>query len=324
MFERLVRQLVCCGLLAAGACAWAQATHTRDPLDRAEALVDAYYGDTALLTEAARLVGPSLDSAPSARGFTLAARIVVKGGHIVSKQFQPGTTQLYRRLIDRALALDPHYAPALALLSESERIAGNVDAACKAAKDGVAADPKFAWNHIELAECAIELNDVHSLMNEIGIVIDAGPAGGGNQRGAYIEALLMHARQSARPQFITLVRRIATQVDEARDPKDAWALGDIAQAFQGIPDYDDAIVYAQKALSVMDYGLGHCILAAAYYGKAAQLQWAHADYTTALAKARSANGSPECVRRRFEWSGAPDDIAKLAPLVRSMLDAGRR
>ena len=112
--------------LNAGCPAWAvSAEAPSDPqLDRAELLIDSDYGDRRVLDDAAQLVSQSLARAPSARAYTQAAQIVIRGGHVVSERFQPGTQNLYRILIDRALAIDPQYAPALSLLFDAQLLVG--------------------------------------------------------------------------------------------------------------------------------------------------------------------------------------------------------
>jgi tetratricopeptide (TPR) repeat protein len=57
------------------------------------------------------------------------------------------------------------------------------------------------------------------------------------------------------------------------DPNSAWIWGDYAQ-FQlyCLGDYDKAILYSNKALAIMDYGLGRENLALAYYTKWAFLE----------------------------------------------------
>jgi tetratricopeptide (TPR) repeat protein len=290
-----------------------------DPLDRAEALIESYYGDRHLLERAAPIVSASLSRAASARGYALAAQIVVKGGHIVGKEFEPGTEGLYRSLIDRSLALDPSYVPALGLLSESQRLEGDLEGACASANKALAIDPKDAWARVNLARCLLARHAFAHALDEIEVIIMAPPGETVRQRKAYITAQEMYARQFAAPGNEDLLRHIAGKIEPMVDPSDAWTWGALADDFELMADYDDAIVYGRKALQIMDYGVGRSILATAYFGKAAQLQLAKQDPAPMLARARALHVEPAVVRRDFESPDADPAVAKLAPSVRAML-----
>jgi tetratricopeptide (TPR) repeat protein len=292
---------------------------TADPLDRAEALIEGYYGDSRMLEQAAPLVAASLTQAPSARGYALAAQIIVKGGHIVGKEFVPGTQDLYRRLIDRSLALDPSYVNALGLLSESQRLNGDLEGACASARKALAIDSKDAWARVNLARCLLARQDVERALGEINVIILAPPGKTVRQHKGYIAALEMHARQLAVPGNEGVLRDVARMIQPLIDPRDAWTWGELADDCEFMADYDDAIVYGQKALQIMNYGVGRSILATAYYGKAAQLQLDKQDPASMLAQARALHVPSAVVRRNFESPHADPAVAKLAPIVRAML-----
>lgn len=293
---------------------------TSDPLDRAEALVDGYYGDSSQLREAADLVNKMLVQAPSARVYTLAARIAIKQGHIVSLEFKPGAKDVYRQLIDRALALDPRYVPAISLLSESELLQGNIRGACEAAQRGVQIDPSDPWIHLDLSRCYARLGDRDLEFEQRNIAAHAGPGSTQRQRRAYVAALEDEVRAIAAPSNIVSMRQSAAQAEAAIDPRDAWTLGSLAEDFELVADYDDAAIYARKALRAMDYPAGHSILAVAYYGKAAQLKLAHQSYSAFLEKAKAAGGPPDLIIGSFDWARAPQEVARLAPTVREMMN----
>ncbi len=296
------------------------AAPTDDALGRAEELVDGYYGDSAQLRVAADLVSKTLSGEPSARAYTLAARIVMKSGHIELVEFRPGTKDLYRQLIGRALALDPRYVPALSLMSESDLLGGDIRGACEAAQRGVQVDPNDPWIHLDLSRCYARLGDRGLEFEQRNIAARAGPGSTQRQRRAYVAAMEDEVRAIATPANVGSMRESAAQAEAAMDPRDAWTLGSLAEDFELVADYDDAAIYARKALHVMDYPAGHSILAAAMYGKAAQLKLAHQKYAETLKQAQAAGGPPDLIIGEFDWARAPQEVARLAPTVRELMN----
>ena len=306
-------------MLAVVGTAGAEGQVTADPLDRAQALVEDYYGDGRLLDQAAPLVAASLTRAPSARGYALAAQIVVKGGHIVGTEFKPGTQGWYRRLIDRSLALDPSYVPALGLLSESQRLDGDLEGACASARKALSIDPKDGWARVNLARCLLARREYDPAVAEMSKIIMAPPGDTVRQRKAWITAQEMHGRLFAAPGNEEFLRKTARKIEPVIDPRDAWTWGELADDFELMADYDDAIVYGRRALKIMDYGVGRGILATAYYGKAAQLRLAGQDPASMLVQARALHVPADVVLRDFDDPLAQPAVAKLAPVVRAML-----
>jgi tetratricopeptide (TPR) repeat protein len=57
------------------------------------------------------------------------------------------------------------------------------------------------------------------------------------------------------------------------DPTSPWSHINYSKFLIDLGRYDDAINYGKKALAIMDFGMGHHILANAYYQKGAELLW---------------------------------------------------
>src|SRR5689334_21130536 len=91
---------------------------TQLALEAKEAL-DAHFGNPAQLAQAAALLTRALDEDKSDPAiYVQAARLSIKGGHVVASRFRPGTIEAYGELLDRALALDPKNPKALVLKAE--------------------------------------------------------------------------------------------------------------------------------------------------------------------------------------------------------------
>jgi tetratricopeptide (TPR) repeat protein len=247
----------------------------KDKLQRAHQLVNDYYGDRGNLDEAADLVKSVLKGNPrSAAAYVEAARITIKGGHIVSDEFRPGTKDLYRRLIDRALELEPNNSSALSLKAESYLLSGNTSDAQATIERGLKANPEDPWLKLNLAtyyrrkEDPSKAMDIYSEMGKDSRC-DSDP----DYRRACVRALmeLIGLFQSF-PENMDVVRPLIKDVERLRHPQDAWTLGGIALAFIYMDHWDDSIDYSRRALKVMNYGVGRLYLAVSLYTKASLLR----------------------------------------------------
>jgi tetratricopeptide (TPR) repeat protein len=293
-------------------------------LDRARSLVDEYHGQRAKLDEAARLVGEVLAADPrSVEGLVQGARIAIKGGHIVSGRYRPGSLDLYEELIDRALAVSPNHVPAIGLKAEVLLLRRDLTKALSTIQRGLALDPSYPWLRLTLGEYHLESREVGKALQQYRLVVDKGPQPQDrNQRRAYVAALLRMVSVYAAPANAQLVRDLAAKVDAARHPEDAWTLGDIAGHFVEMGLFDDAMAYARKALSVMNYGVARRNLAFALYGKAAQLDKTGGDFAALAREAAALEVDPDGVLEWFQQGEV--HLSALAPHVERVLRHTRR
>lgn len=67
------------------------------------------------------------------------------------------------------------------------------------------------------------------------------------------------------------------------DPQSPWARSNYSNFLRGHrKNYDAAIEQAKAALKLMDFGMGHRVLGAAYYAKAVELSWEKRDYEASI------------------------------------------
>lgn len=64
-------------------------------------------------------------------------------------------------------------------------------------------------------------------------------------------------------------------------PNSPWALINYSKFLSDRDAYDEAIEYGEKALALMDFGMGHRVLADAYYAKGYDLHWGQDKYEAA-------------------------------------------
>jgi tetratricopeptide (TPR) repeat protein len=295
--------------------------HASDAVARAKALIDTEYGDARKLEAAAVLLHEALDANPNdADAYVQAARLTIKGGHIVRSQFQPGTVEAYQELLDKALKLDPKNQKAHILKAEAFHIQGQSTQELielGMAKQRGDSDP---WLWIGYGRYYTGVKDYESAHSAYMKVKALGPGSNAEWRGAYVTALERLAWYEWRLRGPAAVRELGRLVKQERDPKDAWSLGNFAEDFLAFGMYDDAIEFSREALAVMNYGAGRLILTAALYGKAAQLIQAGkmGDAKTLTAEA-ARNGFNRALVFRYLPSSAPD-FAQLKPILEKIVE----
>ena len=302
------------GAFAAGG----DASSTATVLAQARALVDNNYGNRGELEQAAILVSNVLAGAnPPSDAFVQAARITIKGGYIVADQFETRTPHIAEYFIDRALAADPDNVRAISLKAQilmmNQR---DLPGAYGTLQLGLSKQFSYPWLHLDLGRYYEDVHDYRAAMSEYAIVVNGGCSNTDlDQRRAFTSALASQAfllnKQEA------LARQYAEAADQCRNPKDAWTLGNFAQLFNQMALFDDALVYARKALIVMNYGVGRRELAMALYGKAAQLSIAGNDPTKTLVEANGMKFGRDEVISWFDQSRS--SAHAFSPAVTSLL-----
>lgn len=295
-------------------------TAARLAVDAKEAL-DAYYGNQKQLALAAQLLTRALaESEADATIYVQAARLTIKGGHVVATQFQPGTIDAYGELLDRALSLDPNNSKAHILKAEYFHIKGLYAeelAELDKAKGTGTAD---AWLPVGYGRWYRRIGDANKAIAHYSDVRTRGPGTTVEQRNAYVAALGGLAGFAAAAANETELRELVDATRKGRDSRDAWALGNLAEDLVRAGMFDDAIAVAREALQTMDYDAGRLTLTAALFGKAAELTVAGRPLAAApLAdEARAYGYGRTSVLRRFNFR-APK-VARLFPTLDTLLE----
>jgi hypothetical protein len=322
------RRLLLSALLAAHALLCSSPARAQAPdsesaaaaLAQATLLLDTYYGSDSDLRRAGELISGVLDADDrNAAAYVQAARLVVKGGHIVSGKYVEGTAQAYGALLDRALALDPANQKALILKAEAcnmqqQHVLGKLFLD-KAAKYG----EKDVWLWMGYARYFHDTGDKDAAYRQYLRVEQAGPGTSPSQRRAYTSALLELAGYDA-PEGRPRIKELAAKALRERYPTNAWVVGDFAGRFISLGMFDDAIFYAREALRTMDYGVGRLNLAVALYGKAAGLILSgrpQAESDRLIAEAQALGVSRKAILDRLERTGSVSEM--LMPTLRTIV-----
>lgn len=243
---------------------------------KARGFIETYYGESRLLTQATALLQQALAANPKdSNVYVQAARVTSFGGHINYDNFEPGTLELAEALTDKALALDPENAKAHILKAIAFNRQKNWAEERKSLDRAKALGTKDPWLMIGYGRHYDSLNDPSLSYHFYNSVVERGPGATPSERKAYVTALdeVSEFKEPGVSRQERLRKYAALSVG-ARYPTDAWTPHSYAARFIDFAMFDDAIVYARVALKTMNFGAGRQTLAAALYGKAAQLRMA--------------------------------------------------
>lgn len=241
-----------------------------DRIRQARQLINDYYGDRAVLDQATELISDVLRSNPDyASAYIEAARVTLKGGHIVSNKFRPGAKDFSKALLDKALALEPNNPLALSLKASSYLSIGATEDAWLLIQRGLSAAPENPWLKLKLGDYHDAKQDYEKSLAAYRSVLTRSCDIDTEYRRACVQALMAQIKRLHVPEQQALVRNLAKRTMALRHPQDAWTLGTLGHYFAEMGQMDDAIEYGRQALQVMNYGVGRLNLAAALYTKAA-------------------------------------------------------
>lgn len=285
----------------------------------AKETLDAHFGSEAQLVQAAALLTRALSEDESnAAVYVQAARLTIKGGHVVATKFQPGTIDAYGELLDRALSLDPKSAKARILKAEYFYHKGDLAAGLSELDKAKETGTKDSWLLIGYGRHYRRMGDAGRAISYYSEARDRGPAPNLEQRNAYIAALEGLAGFAAASSDQKALSELVRLTRKERDPRAAWPLGNLADSLIRAGMFDDAIALSREALATMNYGAGRLTLAAALYGKAAELTLAGSKgaATPLLQEARGYGFSRASVLGRFVGSAK---LAQLLPTLEALI-----
>lgn len=288
-------------------------------VEEARELVDTYYGNRANLVNAAGLLERAyLADSNDANIYIQAARITIMGGHIGFGVFEQGAFERYAALLDKAISLDPSNAKAHILRAEvfekNGRFSEQFDELEKARNLGTN-DP---WLQIGYGRHYQKVGNSKASYLAYVEVMKRGPGRTASERKAYVASLARLSKFLVGDErYAEKLREYAAMALRERYPADAWTPLGYAEDFIDIQLFEDAIVYAREALKTMDFGAGRLAMAAALYGRAAQLDMSNgssSEIASLISEARSFAFSRDVVLNYLlVRRGASGSMGPLAP-----------
>jgi len=273
--RRLLHAGLAIALLWLVACAPAQATRAAASQLAREAkdLLDAHYGLPDTLGKSARILKRALaEDESNADVWLQMARLAIKGGHVADTRFRAGTVEAYGELLDRALALDPKSTKAHILKAEYFSLRGDFAAEWNELEQARRLGTSDSWLLIGYGRHYANVRDYPKAIARYEQVRARGRGTTLEQRNALVAALggLAGFASSARDK--TALRSIVAETRKARDPRDAWAIGNLAHSMFGGLSPLWTVLLARVLLQERLTPAARLTLACALYGKAAQAE----------------------------------------------------
>ena len=223
-----------------------------------------YAGGSDILQNSSVALKEVLDTNPEfAPAYVQAARLYSRLGMLPGGKVTDEALQVMEKLLQAALQIEPDYGYAYAQLAYTNRKMKNLDEAARFLALAEGTGTTYPLLQHEKAALLYARGNYAEAMT----IVKAGYKQYQQQPDiakAYVETIINCSKQLKDGEDLPEHwYEVAIQLN----PENAWPLGNYASfLFYVKHDYALAAEYAEKALEIMDYGMGRFVLAAAYYG----------------------------------------------------------
>ncbi|MFC5476220.1 tetratricopeptide repeat protein [Paraherbaspirillum soli] len=235
--------------------------------NHAVASLDHYRGDTSSLEAARAELESVLKEKPRyAPAYRELARYAIMSGHINYKNFQPGSLEAAESSIKKAIEISPNYAEAYVLLGHVYGLMNRHQDAVAALEQAKKLGTKDPWLQNNWADLLIDEGKYEEAAQLYRQVVDS-KTSNKKAMGSALEGLIKYYKAVGKLDQADEIYRKQLEFE----PDAAWGYGNYAQFLLcQKDDYEQSIKRSRQALSIMNYGAGRYMLAAALYRKWAQ------------------------------------------------------
>ena len=239
---------------------------------QAQILLDTYYGERTHLMDAAQLIREVLEIDDQfAPAYVQLSRVVLMGGHIVSREFQGGTLESARAALEQAIESDPQYPESYVLMGHVETLFGQLDAGRESLLKAIQLGSSNPWIGYNLGRIEVKASALAEGDEYFEQTVRLGVGETAQQRRAYVAALNEQANIAYQQSDTERLVQLALKATEATLARDAWTWGNTGGLLCRAGRLDLGIEHNRKALSIMSYGVGRYNLAYCLYGKWAEM-----------------------------------------------------
>lgn len=237
---------------------------------QAQKLITDAKGNGDMNSQAYTLLLSVLGSNPKfAPAYVQMARLASNVGLLPNNQFDGSLLQSQEQFLVKALELEPNYDYAIALMGYTKMFQGELDEAGKYYEKAVKMGSGYVYLPMQLAQLESKRGNYSKALELAKQAYEKNKSEPKLAAGAITEILFASQRMpgdNTQEEDQWFAKRIEL------DPS-AWNWQSYANfKLYGLGDYEKAIEYGEKALSIMDFGVGRYTLAAALYAKWATLK----------------------------------------------------
>jgi tetratricopeptide (TPR) repeat protein len=240
---------------------------------QAQGKLDAWQGQTQLLSEAGELLQLVLNSNPNnVQARIEMARFIMKSGYVSYRTFRPGTLEAALQQLNLAANTDPAFADIYVLMGNVYFYQKLPTIALNMLAKAEAIGTNSVWLDLNYADAYMAIEEWDKAAARLAKWKARNVASKETSRAAltdYYTKLIVLNSHTANKQAVGDAYRSIL----ALDPKSAWNHGNYADfLLLGRDDPDAAIIEADRALAIAEYGMARLTLGKAQYCKWAQLQ----------------------------------------------------
>lgn len=243
-------------------------------------LLDSWSGQPEILDRAREILVRVLDANPQDFvALRQMARYQLMAGYINDQyveyktnvylvgNYEPGTLQEAEATIRNAIRINPRFAEGYVMLANIQFQQGRLDDADKSLTKADTLGTDDPWLQLNWAKLDVARGEHSAAAKRCQQVLESGTDDIRAKSSAYDFLIDSYTRAGAHDKVIALYG------DRIRfEPGNAWVRGNFADYLsETLGRNDEAIMQAREALRIMDYGVGHHILAMALYRKWADM-----------------------------------------------------
>lgn len=243
-------------------------------------LLDSWSGQPEILEEANKKLSEILNKYPKNYYALLQlARYQLKNGYINTTSgryksynfevgnYDPGTLDTAKTTVLKAISINPSVADGYVLLASIQMDKSQLDDAEKSLNQAEAIGTKDPWLQLTWAELNQARGEYSAAEIRYKRVLNSDTKDNKAKSASLIYLINSSKRVGSSDQAVRLYKKYLEL-----NPSNAWVRGEFAGYLNStLGRNDEAVFQAQKALKIMDYGVGKRILAMALYGKWADL-----------------------------------------------------
>jgi tetratricopeptide (TPR) repeat protein len=237
-------------------------------ISRAREILDSWRGQREKLIEADLLLKSVIEKdanfAPAHREY---GRLYIMAGYINDGNFKEEHISPAEASILKSIEIEPNYADSYVLLGHFYTNINKYNDARIALTKAEKIGTNIPWLHLNWADLNIKQKQYAEAIKRYQYILETGTS----NKKAYASALNGSTKVYWHLKQYTKANE-AYKKSITHEPNNAWNWGNYSSFLLfGYNDVDGAIVNGQKAINIMDYGMGRFILACALYTKWALL-----------------------------------------------------